>query len=159
MNSFWRHCRQRIGFQTIQELLISTILHITLVTWLMQRFSNVWIFSTEMLSTAIKVRSFLQGHVALESHGLYTVPLRGGYVPAFPVIYLLPDLPDYVTSLFPACTVGLLPAPGPSYLPSPVILYNKHLLRPVLKPALSPIVFITLPYTHNCKGMNKNMYI
>ena len=26
----------------------------------------------------------------------------------FPVIYLLPDLPDNVTSLFPACTVAFL---------------------------------------------------
>jgi hypothetical protein len=37
-----------------------------------------------------------------------------------------------------------LPAPGPSYLPPPVVLCNKHLLRRALETSsLSPLVFIT----------------
>ena len=59
----------------------------------------------------------------------------------FPVINQLPDLPDDVSILFPACTVALLdhpvydllPAPEPSYLPPPVVLCNKHLLRTALE--------------------------
>ena len=53
--------------------------------------------------------------------------------------FSLPVLLPFWTPVY-----DLLPAPGPSYLPPPVVLYNKHLLRPALETSsLSPIVFIT----------------
>jgi hypothetical protein len=46
--------------------------------------------------------------------------------------------------------------PGPSYLPPPVVLYNKYLLCPALDTsALSPLVFITVNVNvrrHRCRG-------
>ena len=66
-----------------------------------------------------------------------------------------PGQPCLYCCLFGPPVYDHLPAPGPSYVPPPEVLYNKHLLRSALETSpLSHIVFITDVFLLLLVGLN-----